>query len=108
MSTDIPKSSGNFNDKSRPASPLQAGSQGATSAQGGESEDLRERAREVQGRIEEGFHEMEQRYGDAREQMRDYNDKAVEFIRQNPAMCLAGAVGVGFVLGKLASRRWLR
>lgn len=74
---------------------------------GDDSEDLRERARDVQERIEDGFHEMEARYDDARAQLRTYNDQAVDFIRENPAICVAGAVGVGYLVGKLASRRWL-
>jgi ElaB/YqjD/DUF883 family membrane-anchored ribosome-binding protein len=31
----------------------------------------------------------------------------VSFVRENPVMCLVGAVGVGYFVGRLASRRWL-
>lgn len=71
------------------------------------SEQVRERAREVQERLEEGYHELEQRYDDVRGQLQQVNDRSVEFIRENPAICIAGAIGVGFVIGRLASRRWL-
>jgi ElaB/YqjD/DUF883 family membrane-anchored ribosome-binding protein len=104
MSTDIPKSSGNPEKFTNPAGAPPAMD---TSSQHGKTEELRERAHEVQERIETGFHEMEQRYDDAREQLSDLNDRAVDFIRQNPAACVAGAVGVGYILGRLASRRWL-
>ncbi|QDG54935.1 hypothetical protein FIV42_21160 [Persicimonas caeni] len=68
---------------------------------------MRDRAREVQERIEEGYHELEQRYDDARVQLRHANDSAVQFIRENPVVCLVGAVGIGYFVGRLASRRWL-
>jgi len=104
MSTDIPKSSAELNENLN-------GNLGPTrfdtAPEEDESTDLRERARDVQERIEEGFHEMEARYDDARNQLRTLNDQAVEFIRENPALCVAGAVGVGYLIGKLARRRWL-
>lgn len=104
MSTDIPKSSAELNEN------LNA-NLGSTrldaAATQQDSTDLRERARDVQERIEEGFHEMEARYDQARNQLRTLNDQAVEFIRENPALCVAGAVGVGYLIGKLARRRWL-
>lgn len=100
MSTDSPKPSANLDDLTNQGP---AGFDSETA----ESADLRERARDVQGRIEEGFHEMEARYDDARDQLRILNDTAVDFIRENPALCLAGAVGVGYLVGKLAKRRWL-
>lgn len=102
MSTDSPKSSAHLDN--HPAAGA-AGFDAASAADDGA--DLRERARDVQERIEEGFHEMEARYDDARDQLRTLNDTAVDFIRENPALCLAGAVGVGYLVGKLAKRRWL-
>lgn len=101
MSTDIPKSSESF-DPSAAHTPSMAAQPDPQ-----DPEALHLRAREVQQRLEEGFQQMEQRYGDLREQLHDYNERATEFIRENPALCLAGAVGVGFLLGKLAKRRWL-
>jgi ElaB/YqjD/DUF883 family membrane-anchored ribosome-binding protein len=41
----------------------------------------------------------------ARKAFEDLNQKAVSFIRERPATCIAGAVLLGFVLGRLASRR---
>jgi len=34
-----------------------------------------------------------------------YNDSAISYIKENPGKCLVGAVAVGFLIGKLASRR---
>lgn len=36
------------------------------------------------------------------------NDEVKSFVRANPGTSLLGAVAVGFVVGKLASRRWGR
>lgn len=36
----------------------------------------------------------------------ELGQKVAVFVRDNPGMALLGAVAVGFVVGKLASRRW--
>jgi ElaB/YqjD/DUF883 family membrane-anchored ribosome-binding protein len=41
----------------------------------------------------------------ARKALEDFNEKAVSFIRERPGTCIAGAVVLGFVLGRLLSRR---
>ena len=66
-----------------------------------------DRAREVQDAIEEGVHEIEARYKDVRDQLKHANDTAVTFIREHPATCIFGAVAFGYVVGRLASKRWL-
>jgi hypothetical protein len=33
------------------------------------------------------------------------NTRVVSFIRANPGTCLLGAVAVGFIVGRIASRR---
>lgn len=66
-----------------------------------------QRAREVQDAIEESVHEMEARYNDVRDQLQHANHQAVEFIREHPVTCIAGAVAVGYLVGRMASNRWL-
>ena len=56
------------------------------------------RARELEARLPEQLEE-------ARRNLSQLNTRAVTFIRQNPGACLVGAVAVGFLIGKLASRR---
>jgi ElaB/YqjD/DUF883 family membrane-anchored ribosome-binding protein len=41
----------------------------------------------------------------ARKTPEEFNQKAVSFIRERPGTCIAGAVLLGFVLGRLVSRR---
>ena len=42
----------------------------------------------------------------AREKLSDFNTRAKAFIRERPGTCLLGAVAAGYLIGKLASRRW--
>ncbi|MBK7863324.1 MAG: hypothetical protein IPJ65_32935 [Archangiaceae bacterium] len=42
---------------------------------------------------------------DAEAQLMDINEKVKGFIRENPGTCLLGALAVGFVVGRIASRR---
>ncbi len=107
MSTDTPKSAAGPGQGAGGASSTSPTTGDHTSPTAQQQEELRQRAREVQERIEEGYHELEERYDNARTQLRRANDRAVDFIRENPAICIVGAVGVGYLVGRLASRRWL-
>ena len=42
---------------------------------------------------------------EARRNLEDLNTRAVSFIRANPGTCLLGAVALGFLVGRIASRR---
>jgi ElaB/YqjD/DUF883 family membrane-anchored ribosome-binding protein len=59
---------------------------------------IQDRAREIQDRIVPQIDE-------ARRNLVDFNTRAVSFIRANPGTCLIGAIAVGFLVGRLASRR---
>ncbi len=41
----------------------------------------------------------------AKENLNELNRKVSTFIRENPGTCLLGALALGFVVGKIASRR---
>lgn len=62
---------------------------------------------ELRRTLEERYDELEDRYDEVRELVEDYNRTAMEFIREHPGICIAGALGAGYVVGRLASRRWL-
>lgn len=40
----------------------------------------------------------------AKDQLADFNERALAFARERPVACLVGAVAVGFIFGKLASK----
>lgn len=65
-------------------------------------------AAELQDEIERRYHELEERYDEMRGVLEHYNESAQTFIREHPAACIAGAVGLGYLVGRLASRRWLK
>lgn len=61
-------------------------------------EDLEQPLRQLRDRIAPPLEE-------ARERMVAWNQAATTFIRKNPGTALLGAVAIGYLVGKLASRR---
>ncbi len=49
--------------------------------------------------------QLEQTLENARVELDRYVDQAAAFIRERPVACLAGALALGFLVGKIASRR---
>jgi hypothetical protein len=41
----------------------------------------------------------------AKEKMNELNSRAKAFIRERPGTCLFGAVAIGYLVGRIASRR---
>ncbi|HZH18106.1 MAG TPA: hypothetical protein VE057_27385 [Archangium sp.] len=62
------------------------------------SQQLQDKARQLQENLLPQIDE-------ARRNLEDMNTRVVSFIRANPGTCLLGAVAVGFIVGRLASRR---
>jgi ElaB/YqjD/DUF883 family membrane-anchored ribosome-binding protein len=62
------------------------------------SQQLQDKARQLQDNVLPQIDE-------ARRNLEDLNTRAVNFIRANPGTCLLGAVAVGFIVGRIASRR---
>lgn len=59
---------------------------------------MQDRARELQDRIGPQLDK-------ARSDLADLNRRTAEFIRENPGTCLIGALALGFIVGKIVSRR---
>jgi hypothetical protein len=74
-----------------------------------EREEQMETPVQMRDGIGEAFAALEERLGPQIEQVREavvsFNAKALRAMRQYPGLCLLGAVGAGFLLGRLASRR---
>lgn len=77
-----------------------------TSESTGESA-VAEASQDARDRLEQHYRDIEQTYGDTRARLEEFNERAADFIRDNPAVCILGAAAVGYVVGRLASRRWL-
>lgn len=66
-----------------------------------------EEERDIRESLTATAHEIEQRVQTTRDQAYELNRQAVEFIQERPVAALAIAFGVGYLVGKLASKRWL-
>ena len=66
-----------------------------------------ESSRDARERLEQHYRDIEQTYGDTRARLEEFNERAADFIRENPGVCIVGAVAAGYLVGRLASRRWL-
>lgn len=91
-----------------------SGAEGTDYAKGGSEEPSNTEATTddteppLQESLEERYEELEERYEQARDALEEYNRTAMDFIRENPGICIAGAIGAGYIVGRLASRRWLK
>ncbi|MEZ4461880.1 MAG: hypothetical protein R3E66_19595 [bacterium] len=69
--------------------------------------DSTEKSAKSPASLVEGYHEIEERYRDLRDQAYNLNQKAMQVVEEHPVACVAGAFAVGYLIGKLAKRRWL-
>ncbi len=60
---------------------------------------------QMQDRARELTERMVPQIDEARRNLADLNTRAITFIRANPGTCLVGAVALGFLIGRIASRR---
>jgi len=64
---------------------------------------------EMAERIEETARELGERVRpqieNAKQRLSSLNDSMTDYIKENPGKCLVGALAVGYLIGKLASRR---
>lgn len=59
----------------------------------------------VQDRAREFQEQLGPQLENAAHNLKELDARARSFIRENPGTCLLGAVALGFLIGKLASRR---
>lgn len=59
---------------------------------------IEETAREIGARVRPQIE-------DAKRKFSSFNDSATAYIKENPGKCLVGAIAIGYLIGKLASRR---
>ncbi len=60
---------------------------------------------QMQDRARELTERMVPQIDEARRNLADLNTRTIAFIRANPGTCLVGAVALGFLIGRIASRR---
>ena len=57
--------------------------------------------------LSQSVQDIEARFAGASDAVHELNDQAVRFISEKPLAAIGIAFGVGYVVGKLAARRWL-
>lgn len=57
--------------------------------------------------LTQSIQEMEERVSGVGESVSELNERAVAFIAEKPLAAIGIAFGVGYLVGKLASKRWL-
>ena len=64
---------------------------------------------EMTERIEDTARELGERVRpqieNAKRRLSSLNDSMTDYIKENPGKCLVGALAVGYLIGKIASRR---
>jgi ElaB/YqjD/DUF883 family membrane-anchored ribosome-binding protein len=64
---------------------------------------------EMTERLEETARELGERVRpqieNAKQRLSSLNDSATDYIKENPGKCLVGALAIGYLIGKIASRR---
>jgi uncharacterized protein YjbJ (UPF0337 family) len=58
----------------------------------------------AEGRVREAAGQAQKAYGAASDQIRNLTDEVGDRINEAPILAVLGALGVGFLLGKLSSR----
>ena len=64
---------------------------------------------EMTERLEETARELGERVRpqieNAKQRLSSLNNSATDYIKENPGKCLVGALAIGYLIGKIASRR---
>lgn len=68
---------------------------------------LTEQARQLSEQAMENYQALEEQAGAIKEQATQINAQVTSFIQNNPAVAIAGAFGLGYLIGSVAARRWI-
>jgi hypothetical protein len=58
----------------------------------------------VQDKVQDVASRLGPNVDDARESLGELNRRVATFIREQPGTCLLGALALGFIIGRIASR----
>lgn len=87
------------------SNPAQNGNGSAEHTQS--TQGVAEFTQEARDRLQKSYSDLEQTYDQTRARVEEFNEQALTFIRENPALAILGAAAAGYIIGRLASRRWL-
>ena len=69
--------------------------------------DIVAKADDLKNNLVDKYREFDEQYETARDKVYAVNDNAIRFIEENPVVAIAAAVSIGYLVGRLASRRWI-
>jgi uncharacterized protein YjbJ (UPF0337 family) len=76
----------------------------AGKAQGAAGDFLGDAKTSAQGRVNDAAGQAQKAYGQASDQIRGLAEELTERVHETPLLAILGAVGLGFLIGKLTSR----
>jgi uncharacterized protein YjbJ (UPF0337 family) len=76
----------------------------AGKAQGAAGDILGDSKTSAEGRINDAAGQAQKAYGQASDQLKGLADELTDRIHENPLLAVLGAVGIGYLLGKLTTR----
>ena len=68
---------------------------------------IKKKVNELEDKVQHKVEELESQLQSTRDRVHDLNEAAVNFIQERPLAAIGIAFGAGYLLGKLASSRWL-
>lgn len=68
---------------------------------------IKKKVGEFEDKVQHKVDELEAQLQHTRDRMHDFNETAVHFIQERPLAAIGIAFGAGYIIGKLASSRWL-
>ena len=71
------------------------------------TEEIKEQAEELKTKAVDAWDHRDDLQRQATERMEHINHVAKTFIKEQPILALGAAVGVGYLVGRVASRRWI-
>lgn len=71
------------------------------------TDELKEQAEEFKTKAVDAWDQRDDLQRQARERLEQANHVAVTFIQDQPILALGAAVGIGYLLGRVANRRWI-
>lgn len=72
-----------------------------------EGSDLKHKVNELEEKVSARVGELNTQLQSTKDRVHDLNEQAVQFIQERPLAAIGIALGAGYLLGKLASSRWL-
>lgn len=70
-------------------------------------DEIKEQAEELKTKAVDAWDHRDDLQRQARERLEHANHVAVTFIQDQPILALGAAVGIGYLVGRVASRRWI-